>query len=55
MGLQFDEYKQEGLQERNAVATWEIENQLSIYLKNSLAFSPQANYTDPATAACRRS
>jgi hypothetical protein len=23
--------------------------------KNSVAFSPQANYTDWATAACRRS
>jgi hypothetical protein len=23
--------------------------------KNSVAFSPQANYTDRATAACRRS
>jgi hypothetical protein len=24
-------------------------------LKNSVAFSPQANYTDRATATCRRS
>jgi hypothetical protein len=26
-----------------------------IYKLNSVAFSPQANYTDRATAACRRS
>jgi hypothetical protein len=30
-------------------------NKLFLYIKNTVAFSPQANYTDRATAACRRS
>jgi hypothetical protein len=29
--------------------------QVGLADKNSVAFSPQANYTDRATAACRRS
>jgi hypothetical protein len=34
----------------------EMENNIKMEIKkNSVAFSPKANYTDRATAACRRS
>jgi hypothetical protein len=34
---------------------WHVTNRIKVKYINSVAFSPQANYTDRATAACRRS